>query len=176
MTVDGEIRPSPGPPPEGPSAWLNFSAQLGDISGGIAQLVNGVQAMRNTTPQETPLAASGVVPASGTLVMDLGQPAMGRRWSVRNLAVVSAAGPTGTLAGVANWYVGNPNIFGAGEWAAPTMATLPAFQFVSSDQCNITATNHLFCVITGGTSQQAAFARAYVLDYPLYAGAPTIEL
>jgi hypothetical protein len=176
MTVDGEIRPSPGPPPEVPSAWVNFSAQLGDISSGIAQLVNGAQAMRNTTPQETPLVASGVVPASQTLVMDLGQPAMGRRWSVRSLAVVSGAGPTGTLAGVANWYVGNPNAFGAGEWAAPTMATLPAFQFVSSDQLNVTATNHLFCVLTGGTATQAAFARAYILDYPLYAGAPTIEL
>jgi len=176
VTVDGEIRPSPGPPPEQPAAWLDFSARLGDISGGIQQLVSGQQAVRNTTPTETALMASGTVPASQTLMMDLGAPAMGRRWSVRSLAVLAGSGPTGTLAGVANWYVGNPAAFGAGEWAAPTMATLPAFTFVSGDQCNVTATNHLFCVITGGTATQNAFARAYVLDFPLYAGSPTIEL
>lgn len=177
MTVDGEIRPSPGPPPEGASAWLDFSAQLGNINGGIQQLVNGAAAARNTTPTETSLVASGTVAAGNPpLVMDLGAPAMGRRWSVRNLAVSPAAGPTGTLAGVANWYVGNPAAFGAGEWAAPTMATLPAFQLVSGDQINVTATNHLFCVLTGGTATQSAFARAYVLDFPLYAGTPTIEL
>jgi hypothetical protein len=176
MTVDGEIRPSPGLPPEGPSAWLDFSAKLGDISGGIQQLVNGAAAIRNTTPTETALYASGTVPASQTLVMDMGAPSMGRRWSVRSLAVSPAAGPTGTLAGVANWYVGNPAAFGAGEWAAPTMATLPGFQLVSGDQINVTPTNHLFCVLTGGTATQSAFARAYVLDFPLYAGTPTIEL
>lgn len=175
MTTDGEILTSPAPAPEGPVAWLELSARLGDIGQGVKQLVADGRATR-VLPLETPLPASGVVPASGTLVLDLGQPAMGRRWSVKSLAVSPAAGPTGTLAGSANWYVGNPNIYGPGEWCAPTMTTLPGFQFVGADQIGVIPTNHLFCVITGGTAGQAAFARARILDFPAYAGAPMIEL
>lgn len=175
MTTDGEIRLTPAPEPQGPSAWVELSARLGDIGRGVQQLVtDGRQA--NTVPTEARMARDGTVPASGTVVMDLGGPTMGRRWSVRSLAVTPAAGPTGTLAGVVNWYVGNPAIFGGAEWCAPTMTTLPAFQLISSDQINVTATDHLFAVLTGGTVTQMAIARAYILDFPLYAGAPTIEL
>lgn len=180
MTVDGDLTPTPAAPEPGPSAWLQLSATLGDIGRGVGQLAANAQResqrQSRAVPIEWPLRRGGTVPAGGTLVLDLGGPSMGRRWSVRSLAVSAPTGPTGTLAGSANWYVGNAAGFGGGEWCAPTMTTLPGFQLVGSDQINVTPTDHLLCVISGGTAGQAAIARAFVLDYPQYTGSPTIEL
>jgi hypothetical protein len=117
------------------------------------------------------------VPASGFVVIDFGVPAMGRRWTVKSLAMAPAAGiVSGTLAGSANWYVGNPATFGPGEWCAPTMTTLPAFQTFGADQLVVTPSNHLFVVLTGGTAGQSALARASILEYPIYSGHAVVEL
>jgi hypothetical protein len=142
----------------------------------VQQLVNDGRQAR-AMPIMATLVRGGDIPASGFVLIDLGLPAMGRRWSIKNLAVAPAAGITsGTLGGSANWYVGNPAAFGPGEWAAPTMTSLPAFQTMGTDQMTVTPTNHLFVVITGATQGQSALARASILEYPAYAGAPTIEL
>lgn len=175
MTTDGEIAQSPAPQPQGPAAWVEFSARLGDIGRGVKQLVNDGRIAR-AEPLKSPLSRGQDIPASGTVTIDLGVPAMGRQWTVKNIAVAPAAGLSGTLGGTANWYIGNPNAFGAGEWAAPTMTTLPAFQTLGQDQMIVTPSNHLFVVITGATAGQSALARAFILDYPQYSGAPTIEL
>lgn len=173
--TNGELMQSPAPAPDGPVAWLELSARLGDIGKGVGQLVaDGRQA--RALPVQTALRKGGDVPASGTVVLDFGAPAMGRRWTVKSLAVAPAAGLSGTLAGSANWYVGNPAAYGSGEWCAPTMTTLPAMTLLGSDQVWVTPTDHLFCVITGGTAGQSALGRAAILEYPLYSGAPTIEL
>lgn len=175
MTTDGEITQSPAPTPEGPTAWVEFSARLGDIGRGVQQLVKDGRASR-AEPLKVPLTRGADIPASGTVTIDLGVPGMGRQWTVKNLAVGPSAGVAGTLGGSANWYIGNPAAFGMGEWAAPTMATLPAFQLLGSDQAIVTPSNHLFVVITGATQGQSALARAFILDYPQYSGQTTIEL
>ncbi|AGS73951.1 hypothetical protein [Streptomyces collinus] len=175
MTQNGEIQTTPGPAPDGPKAWFELSARLGDIGQGVKQLVTDGRQAR-ALPIQAVLTKGGDVPASGTVLLDFGAPAMGRRWTVKTLAVAPAAGLSGTLAGSANWYVGNPATYGPGEWAAPSMTTLPAFQGLGADQLWVTPTNRLFCVITGGTAGQSALARATILEYPLYSGHATIEL
>jgi hypothetical protein len=173
--TDGELTQTPAPAPDGPVAWLELSARLGDIGRGVGQLVADTRESR-ALPVQTELRRGGDIPASGTLVIDFGGPAMGRRWTVRAISVSAASGVAGTLAGSANWYVGQPGAFGPGEWAAPTMTTLPAFQFVNADAMSVAGLDHLFCVITGGTAAQSALARARIFDYPQYSGNPTIEL
>lgn len=175
MTHNGEIQTTPGPAPEGAKAWLELSAQLGNIGTGVRQLVTEGRQAR-ALPIQAVLTRGADIPASGTVLIDFGAPAMGRRWSIKTLAVAPAAGLSGTLAGSANWYVGNPGSYGPGEWAAPSMTSLPAFQGIGNDQLWVTATNRLFVVITGGTAGQSALARAAILEYPLYSAAPTIEL
>lgn len=171
-----ELRQTPGPAPEGPAAWLELSARLGDIGQGVRQLVTDGRQAR-AVPVQSALVKGGDVPASGTLTIDLGAPAMGMRWTVKSLAVAPASGVVGgTLGGTANWYVGNPASYGPGEWAAPTMTSLPAFQTMGADQLVVTPTNHLFVVVSGATGGQSALARAYILEYPAYSGRPTIEL
>jgi hypothetical protein len=174
-TENGAFSADPTQTPAGPTAWFELSARLGDIGRGVGQLVADGRQDR-AVPVQAVQRKGGDVPASGTVTIDFGSPAMGRRWTVKSLAVAPAGGIGGTLAGSAAWYVGQPGAFGAGEWCAPVMATLPAFTFVGADQVWVTPNDHLFCVITGGTSGQSALARAGILEYPLYTGAPVIEL
>lgn len=176
--MDAELSPTPAPPEQhGPGAWFELAARIGDLGQSVATLAaEQREQARVAAPLETTRKAAGAVPASGTLLLDLGAPSMGRRWSIRSLAVANGGGVTASLAGQVAWYVGNPAAYGPGEWAAPTMATLPALQFVSSDQLNVLPTDRLFAVLTGGTPGQPALARAFLLDYPLYVQTPTISL
>lgn len=115
-------------------------------------------------PNGVPLQAAGIVPASGTLVLDLGAPQLGRRWLVRRLAVAGVPTVGTTLTGRADWYVGQPSspVPGSWQWA---MATLPSVQPFSSESIPVIPSDHLFVVITSGTSGQGAVASATVLDY-----------
>lgn len=117
------------------------------------------------TPNAVPVQAGGVVPAAGTLVLDLGGPQIGRRWLVRRLAVSNGLAVRTALTGVADWYVGQaggpPNPAGW-QW---TMATLPSLSTFSSESIPVTPSDHLFCVITTGAAGQVAVASATVLDY-----------
>lgn len=172
-----ELRESPAPPPDGPRAWLEISARLGDIGKGVNNLVNQGRAASSAEPTRAVRRGSGTVATGGPdLVIDLGAPAMGRMWSVRALAVAPAGGVTGTLAGSAYWYIGNPSVYGPGEWCAPVQTTLPAFNTVTRDSADVHPTDHLFCVIHGGTAGQSAYARAVILDFPRYTPRPVVEL
>lgn len=175
MTDNGEIVPSPAPAAPGPQAWFELSARLGELGTGVRQLVADTRQAR-VSPVMASLVKGGDVPASGSVVIDMGAPAMGTRWTVKSMAVASAAGVTAPLAGQAAWYVGNPAAYGPGEWAAPLMTTLPAWNGVGADQMIVTPTNRLFVVITGGTAGQSAMARASILEYPIYSGASVVEL
>lgn len=116
------------------------------------------------TPNVVPLQAAGVVPASGTLVLDLGAPQLGRRWLVRRLAVAGVPTVGTALAGRADWYVGQPGSPSPQAWQWG-MATLPAVQPFSSESIALIPSDHLFVIITTGTSGQGAVASASVVDY-----------
>lgn len=126
------------------------------------------QALYTATPNAVPLQAGGTVPAGGTLVLDLGAPQIGRRWIVRKLAVSNGVSVASTLTGRADWYVGQPPGVGqvpnpaSWQWA---MAALPAVQPFSSESIPVLPSDHLYAVITTGTSGQIAVASATILDY-----------
>jgi hypothetical protein len=120
------------------------------------------------TPNAVPLQAGGVVPASGVLVLDLGAPQLGRRWLVRRLAVANGLAVRTVLAGIADWYVGQPPA-GNGisnpagwQWTFPTLPNVSTF---SSESIVAIPSDHLYAVITTGTAGQLAVASATVLDY-----------
>lgn len=170
---DAEIIPSPGtPPPAAAEAWLNVSAKLGNLT----QTITSERiARQREQPLRAPLARAGTIPAAGPLVLDLGQPAMGRRWDVKNVSVTDAADVTTAVTGKAWVYVGQPGAYGppAFRWE---LATLPAAETFSSEQLGVIPPDHLFVVVTGGTAAQIVLARAEALDYPLTLPDPVMPL
>ncbi len=68
-----------------------------------------------------PLIGSGVVPASGVLLLDLGAPAVGREWEVRRLMIVDGSNPSGQTSGGA--VTASSNAYAA---AAAGFSGLPA--------------------------------------------------
>ncbi len=129
-----------------------------------AVILRDRQARYAATPNAVPLQAAGVVPASGTLVLDLGAPQLGRRWLVRRLAVAGVPTVGTALAGRADWYVGQPSSPSPQGWEWG-MATLHSVQPFTSESIPVIPADHLFVVITTGTSGQGAIASATVVDY-----------
>lgn len=113
------------------------------------------------------------VPAAGALVLDLGGPAVGRKWEVRALAVSDAGNVATAVNGKADWYIGKatgPTGIAGGVPLAPTawrwtFPVLPNLVTFSSDARTILPSDRLYCVITGGTATQVILAQAEVKDF-----------
>lgn len=158
--------------PGAAEAWAHLRLKVGQISDHLA----ADRARRDRAlPIRGPLVKAGTVPAAGPLVLDLGAPAMGRRWDLRNLSVSDAADVGTAAAGAADVYVGTPLAYGpmAWRWQLPT---LPAVEKFSSDQIAVIPGDHLLVVVTTGTAGQVLMARADVLDYPLALPKPVMPL
>lgn len=95
----GEVVPDDGSElqQEQAVAWLDAVLQIGTDVGSMA--AHSREKRRRYTAPTVPQYTSGIVPASGTLTLDLGQPVQGRIWEVRGLACVDASNPTGALSG-----------------------------------------------------------------------------
>lgn len=162
--TDTEIVESPGaPPPPLAEAWLNVSAKLGNLT---QAMTAERQARIREQPLRAPVQKAGAVPTSGALVLDLGGPAMGRRWDVKNISVTDAADVTAAVTGKAWLYVGQPGAYGPPglRWE---LAALPAVDKFSSEQLAVTPPDRLLVVVTGSTAGQVLLARAEILDFPL---------
>lgn len=153
-------------------AWARLSLEIRGIRDRIDKETARAVHMR---PIRAPRQAAGTVPATGPLVLDLGAPAMGRRWSVRNLTVSNSAGVRTAAAGTADIYVGNPHIYSADAWRWG-LDPLPGAARFSSDQLDVIPQDHLFVVVEGGTSGDVLLARAEVLDFPADHGREVIPL
>lgn len=139
-----------------------------------------MQARYLATPTSTSTRASGAVPAGGSLVLDLDGPQLGRRWLIRLLRVSAATSVGDTLTGRADFYVGRPPGTGqrpnvdTWQWG---FATLPGIQSFTSETIPITPSDHLYCVISGGTAGQLALAGATIIDYEANASAgPAVQV
>lgn len=164
--TEQQITTTPGAAPApAAEAWLSVSARLGEIGQQLAQQT-AVARAQQVQPIRGPLQATGAVPSSGPLVLDLGAPAMGRRWVVKNLSITDAHDVTAAVTGKAWLYAGQVGAYGPHDlrWME---ATLPAVDRFGSDQLAIIPPDRLLVVITGGTAAQVLLARAEVLDFPL---------
>lgn len=158
-------------PPDTAQAWASLSLAIGDLR---QQIAAQQQQRERPLPIRAPLTTAGTVPAAGPLILDLGAPSMGRRWTLRNLSVSDAADVTTAVAGAANVYVGSPHVVSPVAWRWP-LAALPAAEKFSSDQLAVIPQDHLLVVVTGATAGQVLLARAEVTDYPLSLPTKTVQ-
>lgn len=169
----GDDGRGPGTPEDGPllAAIKGWWAQMhADYTRALEDQRTALrQALYLATPTAVPIQNSGTYPASGSLRIDLGGPQKGRRWLVRMLRVSEAASVTGTLTGRADFFTGQPATYTGADSPAGwvwTMGTLPAVEKFTSETIEVTPTDHLYCVISSGSSGQHALVGGLVLDYP----------
>lgn len=130
-----------------------------------------------------PLSGSAQLSASGVGVVDLGTPALGRVWTVRQLMAATLNGELAASA-AANiaWYIGT-NVPGAAastgiqvttQWRA-SMSNVPSILTYTSDILQARMGEHLFAIINGpvGLANANLIFNAVVLDEPMKAGIPT---
>lgn len=176
MSHDGEMISSPAAPePNVAEAWLKVSAKLGSLATAITE-----DRMARTRERERPLRAprvqaGTVANPTAPLTLDLGGPAMGRRWVLRLLGVSDAASVATTLTGTADVYVGVPGVTSPAHWRWH-FATLPNIEKFSDDHVEITPGQRLYVVVTGATASQIVQAIAEVDDFPLGLGEAVIPL
>lgn len=134
---------------------------------------------KRLVPMDFDASASGVFPASGVLVLPLGQPSQGRIWEVRNW---SCGGVLWSTVATGSATLGGTGAYGrftggsqgqAANAAPPTQevqaafATLPNVAQIGTRQLVVNPGETLAVVVSGGASQQQYVAHAYVIDYPL---------
>jgi hypothetical protein len=171
------------PPDNGEGPVLAAIRQWGDrleaamAASARAAVLQAEQDRLAATPVPVPLTQSGVMPASGTLYLDLGAPQLGRRWLVRLLtatglttaavtgaaanfyvsAAVPPSGVTGVSAPASGW-----------RWA---ISALPGASPFSNEQLPVLPEDHLYCAVSGAGAGTVIAVCAIVLDYPT-AGRP----
>src|ERR1700676_1194548 len=121
-----------------------------------------------------------VVPTpTAVLVLDLGSPQQGTRWTVRSLRCSDAAAVTASVAGRGDWFVGTPSVTAGGlplpicwRWSMPT---LPNVTTVPEDAITVTANDNLLFALSGGTAGQQICVTATAVVYELAARATSVQ-
>ena len=162
---------------------LNLGSLLLDLKAGIGKLTT----MADTLKKEWDYSKKGpvFVQLAGTCnvnavqadsIVDLGGPAYGRFWEVRNLAV-SYVAFNKTATGEALFVVGSTAPIGATgvglEWY---MGTLPATNVFGSYQFHIEWPNHVFGIITGGAASTAYSLGGDALEAPHKTAEQTVSI
>lgn len=112
---------------------------------------------------------SGLIPASGPLVLRMGGPDQGHIWHVRSI-VVGGATPTTTVAGRADVFVSATDLrtytlaqVGLVDWRDQA-AALPNIAFYGIGELPLRFNEELFVFFTNATPGQTYTAAAQVLD------------
>lgn len=147
---------------------LDFFISLGASLGTLADTAAADRAerqARSVAPGNNPLFASGVAPASGNVVLDLGSVPQGRVWQIRRL-IVGGATVIATADGAA---------YAFGQGAPPAdlaltncmdiFLTLPQGNTYGTHQLFLTRGEHFWVVFTGATMGQQYSASARVEDW-----------
>lgn len=179
---------------EGPGlgAQVNFGADIVLAVGAVKEELRRFRAQtaedkvqRNLARIKNyiPLSDQITLNASGQGVADLGTPALGRVWTVRQLmAAVQGGELSANAAANIGWYIG-VNIAGVAvgtslqftsQWRA-SFAGVPAIQTYTSDILQLRMGDHLFAVVNGpvGQANASMVFNAMVLDEPAKVGVPT---
>lgn len=159
----------PGPESNGSGPGLDFSVFLG-IGASLGTLVDGMQSDRDRKsceqpPGNEPIFASGIVPASGTLILDLGSCPQGRVWQIRRL-VVGGVKVTTTAAGKAYAFAqGAPPSDLVLTDCVEMFSALPALNKYGTHQLFLLGGDHLWVALVGATATQQYNAAARVEDW-----------
>jgi hypothetical protein len=142
------------------SVFLSMDASLGRLADGLA-----AERMRRDSqepPSNPRLYAAGTVPASGTMILDLGSVPRGFVWQVRR---VGAGGIAATTVAAGKAYVFAQGtaprdlVLGDCEWI---FAALPDIKTWSTHQLFLLGGDHLFVAFVGATPAQQYTASARV--------------
>jgi hypothetical protein len=149
-------------------AGLSINGGFGATFAAIHQRHAKQLATFQRQPSSITLTQAGIIPASGSLLIDvsLGNgPYLGHQWMVRRASVSDAGNFTATMgAAVGQFYVGlptelatvRPNLVG---WP---FATLPNTATFGNDEMPVLYGQHLLFLVTGGTVGQTVMASATV--------------
>jgi len=134
VSIGDDGRNANPPEGEGPAlTWLKTWAEglaASVRANAEAAVLQAEQARWLATPNPVPLTASGVVPASGTLYLDLGAPQLGRRWLTRLITAASAgASGAGVLSGITEVAPANPAPGTSYTYTLPSAASINSLTF-----------------------------------------------
>lgn len=95
--------------------------------------------------------AAGIVPASGTLVLDLGDPAVGREWAIRQLKFSDANLLAPSTPGTATSASGSFAAAAAGSASLPAGASIAGFTVTMAPEATAVSGTVTVTGVTGGT-------------------------
>ncbi len=160
---------------------FDFEASLTGLNKRLDRL-NRLQknALRAVTPVFSRVFATGIFPASGGLILNLGGPEQGRFWYVRSIQV-GGLSPTTAALGRADIFVSGMDLRAYSSNAAPLAqvglqdwrdqaVTLPAVAPYSHGGLPLRLNENLFVIFSNGTSGQQYVAAAQIIEYEEAAG------
>ena len=152
---------------------LSFFANLGVTLGSIADSLQRDHDRRDRSgraPQDYQPTVAGLVNSSGFLVLDMGSVPEGRVWQVRRIVIggdKATATPTGAAWAFAQGAPVNtavlPTINVVDSW--PTFTKGAAGSTYGTHQLFLTSPEHLWIVITGGSTGVQWVASARIEDF-----------
>lgn len=169
--VDGKIAGSPGGGTLNLGIFADLALQIGSLAARVDRAISAYESSLRKIPGDYQYATTGIYPSTGNLLLDLDTPAQGQFWQVRCL-IVGGSDITTTPAGTA-WVVvqgsaantagSNVNLANVRDF---TTETLPQRSFYGTHEVVVLPGEHLYVVITGGTSgtQYTASAKVEVFD------------
>jgi hypothetical protein len=156
-----------GPDSKGAGLGVDFFLSLGASLGNLADSIKADRDDRAKMlpPSNEPIQATGVIPATGALILDLGSVPLGHVWQIRRL-VVGGTTVTQTATGQA---------YAFAQGTAPAdlnltncvdiFSTLPQGNTYGTHQFFLLPSEHLWIAFVNGAVGQQYAAAARVEDY-----------
>jgi hypothetical protein len=156
--------------------FADLALQIGGLATQVKRHQDRLERIARSLPSDYQYAVPGIYPASGSLALDLGSPAVGTFWNVRRI-IVGGSDITTEPDGVAWVFVQGSNPIAAGanpsiaQAADLTVNALPQRSFYGTHQLVVYPPEHLWVIITSGTAATQYVASMKVEEYDLAAGA-----
>ena len=163
----------------GIKAFLDVGIQIGQSVDRHQESIRTLLArLEKNTPVVAPRIASGVYPASGNLILNMGSPDQGTYWEVQSVAVggtdynVTAAGSAALyVCGFLPTPTNSPGITSMVDYAP----TLPNAAFYGGKDIVVNDQEYLALILFSGTSSQTYAANAKVAVFNVAAARGSVE-
>ena len=173
--------------PDGGGLTAQLSLTLGKINDTqtrVCKQLDALAARAAALPNVVPLTRTGDVGVPGHVMLDFGQPQLGRFWMIRSFAISDAGFVrTSIAAGVTgDWFVSATTPRGSVDGVLPAQnwvwaqTTLPRIDLVSNEQIYVPSQQHLLCIIAGSNAGQIMQATAEIIDVSAASFASTFNV